>query len=75
MNVYTVIRVPDAGNVRVRRDVRDVCQPEVGDVAYRNGEPIARILKVDEVGQDTFDIVFDRNSSVLIATLLAIGVP
>lgn len=75
MNVYTVIRADTLGTARVRRDTRDVCQPEVGDIAFRSGEPIARILSVTEVTEDTYDLVFDRNVRVLIASLLAIGVP
>lgn len=75
MNVYTVIRVDNYGAFRVRRDARDVCQPEVGDVVFKHGEPKARTTQVTEVGTDTFDVVLDRNTTILIADLLAIGVP
>jgi hypothetical protein len=75
MNVYTVVRVDNLGSFRVRRDVRDVCQPEIGDIVYRHHEPVGRITLVTEVGQDTFDVVMDRNAQILIASLLAIGVP
>lgn len=75
MNVYTVIRVDSLGSFRVRRDHRDVCQPEVGDIVFKHDEPKGRVVQVTQSGEDTFDVVIDRNSRILIANLLAIGVP
>ena len=75
LNVYTVVRVDTFGSFRVRRDHRDVCQPETGDIVFYLEEPKGRITMVTQVGEDTFDVVLDRNTKVLIANLLAIGVP